>query len=317
MRILAIGTTSFLESCVKGLMAGGCVIEAIISIPANLLPDNSIDMSDLANSIGVDYFETEDINNEDSLNIIKNIGPDIIFSGWPKMISKELLRIPSIGVIGSHPTALPLNKGRHPLQWQIVLGLTNSKLSFFWMDEGVDSGDLIMQSPYQICLNDTILSLAAKLDEVAFYSSKAIGEILMDSGKLNCAKQENIRTNTWRKRNRHDVLIDFRMNSEKILAIVRSFTLPYPCATFIFESTLFHVVSGEISHLSEPIENIEPGKIFSVATDYIEVKAADKIVKLKTIENVSTIIGTSKYIHPPTKYILKHPTEFGKLFNFL
>ena len=51
MRILAIGTTSFLESCVKGLMAGGCVIEAIISIPANLLPDNSIDMCDLANSI--------------------------------------------------------------------------------------------------------------------------------------------------------------------------------------------------------------------------------------------------------------------------
>jgi len=314
MKILALGTTSFLESCVKGLMAGGCVIQAIISIPAKLLPDNSIDMSDLANSMGIGYFETEDINNEDSLNFIKNIRPDIIFSGWPKMISKELLRIPSIGIIGTHPTDLPLNKGRHPLQWQIVLGLTNSKLSFFWMDEGVDSGDLIMQSPYQICHDDTILSLAAKVNEVAFYSSKAIGEILMNSGKLNCTKQENVRTNTWRKRNRHDVLIDFRMNSEKILAIVKSFTLPYPCATFIFESTLFHVVSGEISHLNESIENIEPGKIFSIGTDFVEVKSADKIVKLKTIENVSATIRKSKYIYPPTKYILKHHAEFEKLF---
>lgn len=314
MRILAIGTTSFLESCVKGLMQGGCRIQAIMSIPANILPDNSIDMSNLANSIDADYFETEDINNEESLSFIKKIGPDIIFSGWPKMISKELLKIPSIGVIGSHPTDLPLNKGRHPLQWQLVLGLTYSKLSFFWMDEGVDSGALIMQTPYQIEQDDTIISLAARLDEVAFNSSKAIGEKLMDSGKLNSIKQDNIRTNTWRKRNRHDVLIDFRMNSEKILAIVRSFTLPYPCATFIFESTLFHVVSGEIIHLTEPTENIEPGKIFSVTNDYIVVKSADKILKLKTIENVSAIIGTSKYLYPPTKYILKYPSEFSKLF---
>jgi methionyl-tRNA formyltransferase len=88
MKILAIGTTSFLESCVKGLMSGGCVIEAIMSIPPNQLPDNSIDMSDLAKSIGADYYETENINSEETLNTIKNIGPDIIFSGWPKMISK-------------------------------------------------------------------------------------------------------------------------------------------------------------------------------------------------------------------------------------
>jgi methionyl-tRNA formyltransferase len=314
MRILAIGTTSFLKNCVKGLIAGGSEIVAVMSMPTNQLPDNSIDMYDFAKSLGVDYYESEDINNEETLNIIKNIGPDIIFSGWPKMISKRLLMIPSIGIIGTHPTALPLNKGRHPLQWQIVLGLTYSKLSFFWMNEGVDSGELIMQSPYQINLDDTIVTLSSRLDEVAYNSSKVIGNILMYSGNLNCTKQENLLSNTWRKRNRHDVLIDFRMNSEKILAIVRSFTLPYPCATFIFETTLFHVVSGELSYIIEPIENIEPGKIFSVDTNYIEIKTADKVVKLRTLENLIPIIGTNKYIHSPTKYILKNPNKFEKLF---
>jgi hypothetical protein len=73
-------------------------------------------------------------------------------------------------------------------------------------------------------------------------------------------------------------------------------------------------VSGELSYIIEPIENIEPGKIFSVDTNYIEIKTADKVVKLRTLENLIPIIGTNKYIHSPTKYILKNPNKFEKLF---
>ncbi len=229
MKILALGTTSFLESCILGFIEAGCTIQGIISLPADQLPDNSMDMKSLAEKIGCEYFETEDINSEKSVNYIKKSAPDLIFSGWPKLISNEVLAIPLQGIIGTHPTALPLNRGRHPLQWQIVLGFKESKESFFRMEAGVDSGDLILQVPYEIKPDDTILTLSDRINEVAFYGSRTIGKELMASKNMKAGKQDHSRSNTWRKRDRHDVLIDFRMNADKILALIRSFTLPYPC----------------------------------------------------------------------------------------
>ncbi|MCX6239055.1 MAG: formyltransferase family protein [Bacteroidia bacterium] len=307
---MALGTTQFLVSCVRGLIESGCTIQSLISLPKHLLPDNSIDVKKFSVEIGSEYFETDNINSKASKDYIRSLSPELIFSSWPKLIDSEFLSIPIFGTIGTHPTELPLNKGRHPLQWQIVLGLKHSKLSFFWMDAGVDSGALIMQAPYPIHSDDTIVSLAKRVNAVAFSASKTIGKELMTSGTLKRTEQNNKQTNTWRKRSRHDVLIDFRMNADKILALIRSFTLPYPCSTFIFESDLLHVVSGEISQREELFDNIEPGKIISIGTHFIEVKTADKLLKLKTLEDVEAVVGSKKYIHPPTMYLLKNPELF-------
>lgn len=309
MKIIALGTTKFMASCVHGLIEAGCFFQGLISLPGHLLPDNSIDIRELADEIGCEYFETDNINSDQSKDYIKLLSPDLIFSSWPKIISTELLSIPRYGVIGTHPTALPFNKGRHPLQWQIVLGLRESKLSFFWMDSGVDSGPIMLQVPYSIEPDDTISILSERLNSVAFFAARSIGEELISVGVPKGVTQDSMRANFWRKRDRHDVLIDFRMNGDDILALIRSFSEPYPCATVLFEDKLLHVLFGEKIEpdLHTPISYHEPGNVVQVEGHLLSIKSANTILRLRLKQNVEEILGSSRYIHPPSKYLVKHP----------
>ena len=73
---------------------------------------------------------------------------DFFVSSWPNLISNKVLKIPKFGVIGTHPTPIPMNRGRHPLHWMIALGISNSKISFFKMDETIDGGNILIQEPF-------------------------------------------------------------------------------------------------------------------------------------------------------------------------
>ena len=309
MQIVALGQSQFLVSCVRGLKESGCFIQEIISLPAELRPDNSYDLKEFAAEVGAGYYEAEDINSESSKEHIRSLSPDLIFSSWSKIIDLEFLSIPTLGVIGSHPTALPFNRGRHPLQWEIVLGLRESKLSFFWMDSGVDSGPIVLQVPYNIEPEDTILTLSDRLNVLAYSSSCKLGEMLILD---NCGKgypQDFSSSNIWRKRDRYDVLIDFRMNGDDILALVRSFVDPYPCASFIYENHYFNVLSGEKvqSEFNVPLKYIEPGHVIMVDGASLCIKTASDVLKLRSKQNVEKILGSAKYIHPPSKYLAKYP----------
>ena len=309
MKILALGTSQFLVNCIKGMTESGCCFIGIISLPENLLPDNSINLQKYASEIGAKYFEVEDINLKSSKEIIKLLSPDLIFSSWPKILDSEVLGIPKYGVIGTHPTELPFNKGRHPLQWEIVLGIQESKLSYFWMDSGIDSGPIILQVPYNIVPEDTILSLSNRVNLIGYASSRKLGEILNPNNMPKGYQQDNSLSNTWRKRDRFDVLIDFRMNGDDIIALIRSFGEPYPCASFIYEDIYINVLFGE-KYLPEnniPVEYFEPGHVIKVEENFLFIKVAREFLKLKCRQNLEKVVGTIKYVHPPSKYLIKHP----------
>lgn len=72
--------------------------------------------------------------------------------------------IPTKGVIGCHPSDLPAFRGRAVLVWQMLLGIKNSNVTMFYMDEGADSGDIIGKEPFQIGESDYISDLLVKTD---------------------------------------------------------------------------------------------------------------------------------------------------------
>ena len=82
------------------------------------------------------------MNSAESLEYIRDKAPDYIFSSWPKLINNDVLAAPRYFVIGTHPTELPRNRGRHPLHWIIDLGIMKTSLSFFMMDQGIDTINL-------------------------------------------------------------------------------------------------------------------------------------------------------------------------------
>ena len=118
-----------------------------------------------ANNIPI-FYRTKD-NQDEIISFINSKNPDIIYCfGWSHILPKNILSIPKHGVIGFHPAELPNNRGRHPIIWALFLGLKQTASTFFVMDEGADTGDIISQEKIKI-IEDNAFSLYNKIINVA------------------------------------------------------------------------------------------------------------------------------------------------------
>ena len=236
----------------------------------------------LSRSFDIPVRHTPNINSEETIEWISDLAPDIIFCfGWSQLIKQPLLSIAPLGVLGYHPAAIPANRGRHPLIWALVLGLKESASTFFFMDEGADSGDILSQQRLPIHDSDDAGILYKRMTQTALKQIEKFVPILA-SGSFKRIPQDHSKANYWRKRSRLDGQIDWRMPAQSIHNLVRGLAKPYVGAHFVYNSNDVKV------WLSEPVQeatlNIEPGKILTVDALGIVVKAGIDAVQLVHIE---------------------------------
>ena len=182
-----------------------------------------------------------------------------------------------MGVLGFHPSELPKNKGRHPLIWALALGLKKSASTFFFMDEGIDSGEILSQKDFNILENDDAKILYDKFVNIALLQ---IEEFLPQLQKktYQTIKQNHETSNTWRKRAKIDGQIDFRMSSQAIYNLVRALTKPYVGAYINYKDKEITVWKVEI--IENKKNNIESGKVLDINDNKILVKTYNGAIKI-------------------------------------
>ena len=105
--------------------------------------------------------------NEEITQIIKDINPDVIcVVAYGKIIPKEILDIPKYGCINVHPSLLPKYRGPAPIQWAILNGDEKTGVTTMYLDEGMDSGDIILQEETKIGENETSGELWDRLSKI-------------------------------------------------------------------------------------------------------------------------------------------------------
>ena len=154
--------------------------------------------------------------------------------GWSELLSSKILKIPKNGSIGYHPSELPLNKGRNPIIWSLVLGLKFAGSSFFFMNRKPDSGKIISQQKVKIEYKDNASSLYKKLINVSTNQLKILINMLDKKQFIKLKKKQKIQGNYWRKRNFNDGEVDWRMSSRSIHKLTE-YWQTIPLFTFILE----------------------------------------------------------------------------------
>src|ERR1700721_163490 len=178
MRILFVGAVEFSQHLLRQVVEHGGNVVGVMTVSPQDSGFNSdyVDLAETASALRIPVYFTKKIRSPESVEVIRSISPDVIFVfGFSQLISQEILSIPRLGCIGTHPALLPKNRGRHPLIWALVEGLTQSGLTFFYLDEGADSGGILWQEPFTIELGDDALTLYQKIRSLA---SKGIAEFL-------------------------------------------------------------------------------------------------------------------------------------------
>lgn len=285
LRIAFIGCVSFSEKSLISLLAisnKNIEICAVVTKSISSINDDHKNLTVLAkqNDIPCLDFTFEPENLE---TFLTSINPDIIYCfGWSHLLNANILNIAKHGVVGFHPSKLPENRGRHPIIWALVLGLSQTASTFFKMNEGADSGPIICQKVISIDESDNATTLYEKIIRSAL---KQIPEFTLDylNNHVEEFPQDNSNATYWRKRSQADGIIDWRMSSCAIYNLVRALTKPYCGAEFIYKNKTYKVWESMIIDDTANI-SVTPGTLMNINKDEkaMLIKCGDNsIIKLK------------------------------------
>jgi len=293
LKVVFIGCVHFSQITLNHIyrLPNVCLTGVVTSNQTKSMDDYVCLESD-AKNFRVDHFTYEN-NDNDLTDWIRQRGPDVIYCfGWPKLLSKDIFDIPRLGTIGYHPTALPKNRGRHPIIWSLVLGLTSTSSTFFFIDDGIDSGDILSQEEVSISPQDNAESLYEKLIQIALNQITEFTQLLF-SGQYSRQAQDNDNATYWRKRCKEDGIIDWRMTATAINNLVRALSKPYPGAICMQNSYVYRILESNI--IKYPDESTEPGKIISAGNGKFTVKCGENALEI-VIHDFSEIPKVGTYL---------------------
>lgn len=169
------------------------------------------------------------ITNKD-YSIIEFLNPDLVFFiGWSDIIPNNIIE--KYTCICLHPSPLPKYRGGSPLQHQIINGEKSSAVTFFIMDQGIDTGDILYQ-PY-LSLEGTLSTIFKDIESIGI---EYIPKIIEDykGNRLDRCKQDNLRSSYYKRRKESDseITIEEILNNTPIYLHnkIRSLNNPYPNA---------------------------------------------------------------------------------------
>ena len=282
MRIVFIGAVEFSKRALSQLIVMQAGVVGVCTLQESRFNTDHNDLSVLCEENRIPCAYAPDINSDQIIEWITDKCPDVIFCfGWSRLLQKKLLSLAPLGVIGFHPTALPANRGRHPLIWALVLGLEETGSTFFFMGEGADDGDILSQEVVTIDQHDNASSLYEKITQCALTQMRTFVPQLA-AGSFTRYAQDARYATTWRKRGKPDGQIDWRMSSRSIHNLVRGLGKPYVGAHFLYRGHEIKVWDSEC--VPDDSRNIEPGKILDVAARGVVVRCGEQAIRLLNTE---------------------------------
>ena len=121
----------------------------------------------LAKKHGVPVDFTDNPNSEEYLDKLRKIGPDVIINQSQFIIKKPLMEIPRIGVLNRHNALLPKNRGRLTPFWVLHKKEKETGVSIHFVDEGIDSGPIVVQKKFPVSKKDTFKTVVEKNYQLA------------------------------------------------------------------------------------------------------------------------------------------------------
>ena len=232
MKTIVIGSVVSSEVVLQKMIESNYPVDYVFSLDEQYAKDVSgyRPIHKLARQNQIPYKTFRKIEDSKNVEIIRQLKPDYIFVvGLSQLVKSDILEAASKGVIGFHPTPLPKFRGRAAMVWQVLLGVHESKCTMFLLDEGMDSGDILIQEPYIIEDTDYAKDIERKMcDAIGRMTEKLLPQLL--EGTIQPVKQKEEEATYLLKRTPEDGRIDWGQPSEKIQRLIRAVSRPYPGA---------------------------------------------------------------------------------------
>lgn len=172
MKVIFMGTPDFAKESLEAIYNAGHEILAVVT---NIDKPKGRGMKmiytpvkEFALEKGLSVFQPTKVrNNEEFINEMNNLKPDVLcVVAYGKILPKEMLDVPKYGSINVHGSLLPKYRGAAPIQWAVINGEKETGITTMFMDEGMDTGDMILKEKVQIGDEETTGELWERLSEI-------------------------------------------------------------------------------------------------------------------------------------------------------
>ena len=211
---------------------------------------------------------------------ILKLEPDIIITcAYGQIIPKELLDYPKYGCINIHASLLPKLRGGAPIHKAIINGYDKTGVTIMYMDEKMDSGDIIYQEEIKI---EDIDNAGTLFDKLSILGSNMIIKVLPDiiNGNITRTKQNEEEVTYAYNITREEEKIDFNKSTKEVYNQVRGL-YPWPVGYAILDDKKVKIYSSKIGNSNK---EGKIGEIINIYTDSIGVKTIDGEILLIEIQ---------------------------------
>jgi methionyl-tRNA formyltransferase len=247
MRIVYLGTPSFAVPSLDALSAAGHELVAVVAQPdrpagrgrALRPPPTKV----WATGHGVPVLQPEKVRDGRLSAELSTLAPDLlVVAAYGRILGRDLLELAPLGALNVHASLLPRWRGAAPIQWAIAAGETETGVSIMQLDEGLDTGDVLLQRVERIHPADTAETLSERLADLG---GRALVEALalLARGGIVPVRQDGTRATRARPLEKEDGRVDWTRAAVAVANRLRAFT-PWPGAFTPFAGKLLKLVEA-------------------------------------------------------------------------
>lgn len=251
-----MGTPDFAVPCLEKLINSNHEIVAVFTQPDKKKGRNytltAPPVKELALNHGLQVFQPESLKNQKIYDSVANLKSDlIVVVAYGKILPVTILNLPPLGCINVHGSLLPKYRGAAPIQWSVINGEKVTGVTTMYMNEGLDTGDIILKAETKIDKNETSGELFDRLSLMgAELLVKTLNEI--EKGNIIREKQNDSFATYAPMLNKTFSKINWNDSAEKIHNLVRGLN-PWPVASTtldvknlqIYKTKIVQAVSGK------------------------------------------------------------------------
>jgi methionyl-tRNA formyltransferase len=273
MNIVFMGSSGFGVPALKGLINAGYNVSGVVTQAdkrqgRGMLTVGHTPVKDAAIELKLKLFQPRDINSPESIQILKDLNPDIlIVIAYGQILSQEVLDIPRIMPVNIHASLLPALRGPAPINWAIINGDKATGNTLMRITLKMDSGPVISQSRMDILEYDSAITLEDKLSvDAAELLLK--GMELIKSGKYKLLEQDPAKVTIAPKLSTDTCGIDWNMPAERINDLIRGL-LNWSAAFTYYKGKRLKIHSAR--GISAAGRSVKPGTVVSSGAEGIAV----------------------------------------------
>tara|TARA_R100001460_G_scaffold68940_3_gene109498 strand:+ start:790 stop:1704 length:915 start_codon:yes stop_codon:yes gene_type:complete len=208
--------------------------------------------------LGLKVVEVEDLRSKEFEEQLKDFDIDLFVVVAFRILPKNILEIPKIGSINLHASLLPKYRGAAPIHWAIINGEEETGCTIFFLDEKVDTGNIVLQHKVSIKDNETTGELYSKLMSTG--STQLLKAIdIIDSGNYKLESQDDSKATPAPKLFNENTYIDFNQPAKEVHNFIRGLN-PFPVAWTTLNDEKVKIFRSQMG----PLKHIDAGELVAL-----------------------------------------------------